>query len=156
MKMFKNIKWLLLVVLAPMFASCSWADLPAYEDANIEGVAFYYRYKSPTDTDPITGEPIVKNGNLTAASVNIDNEEGTVTLVVRASKSNYPTEVYEAMDATNLVGTVTLSTAARIEPTDNHKVLGVPDDWTTPHSFVVTAANGTKKTWTITVTEFRK
>ena len=156
MKIFKNIKLLLLVALAPILASCSWADLPAYEDANIDGVAFYYRFKSPTDTDPITGEPMVRNVALTTSSLEIDADKGEVSLVVRASKSNFPAEIYEEMDATNLIGTVTISTAARIEPTDHHKALGLPDDWTTPHSFVVTAANGNKKTWTITVTEFRK
>lgn len=156
MKINKNIKWLLLVALAPLFAACSWEDLPAYEDANIEGVAFYYRFKSPTDKDPITGEPIVKNVQLSTSSVDINSDEGTVSLVVRASKNSFPTEIYDAMDATQLVGTVTLSTAARIAPADNHKALGLPDDWTEPHRFVVTAANGDKKNWTITVTEFRK
>ena len=156
MKIVKNVKWLLLVALAPLFAACSWEDLPSYEDANIDGVAFYYRFKSPTDKDPITGEPIVRNVSLTNSNLEIDADAGTVTLTVRASKNSFPTEIYEQIDVNNLVGTVTLSTAARIAPADNHKALGVPDDWSTPHSFVVTAANGTKKNWTITVTELRK
>lgn len=155
---FKNIKWLLCLMVLPFLASCGWEDLPAYEENDITAVAFYYRYASPTDKDPITGEPMVRNVQLSVVSPQIDNNAGTVTLGVSATnqQNNLPAEVYSGISQSNLVGTVTLSTAARIAPSDNHKVLGVPDDWTQPHNFVVTAADGSKKNWTITVTSFSK
>ena len=159
MKIFKNIKWLLLVAMAPIFASCSWEDLPAYEDANITGATFYYRYNSPTDKDPITGEPMVRNTQLDTSnrgSVSINQEAGTVSVVIYANPGSFPESVYSGISLNNLVGTVQLSTAARISPQDNHKALGLPDDWTSPHTFTVMAANGTKKTWTVTVTALNK
>lgn len=156
MKIIKNLKWMLLLALAPMFASCSWEDLPSYEDANIEGIAFYYRYASPTDKDPITGEPIIRNTQLSISEVSIDQNAGTVTVAVRANPDNFPESVYNNIGLNNLVCAVTLSTAARIQKADNHKDLGLPDDWSSPHVFTVMAANGTTKKWTITVTGLEK
>lgn len=156
MKNIKNITWLLIVALAPLFASCSWEKLPAYDNANIDGVAFYYRYADPTAKDPITGEPIIRNGSLTTQNVNIDSNAGTITLALYANPNNFPATVLSGISLNNVVGTVTLPTAARIAPVGNNKVLGVPDDWTSPHQFVVTAGDGTKKNWTITVTGLTK
>ncbi|MEG0468180.1 MAG: hypothetical protein RR551_07875, partial [Mucinivorans sp.] len=51
----------------------------------------------------------------------------------------------------NLTGIVWLSTAARIIPLNGSPVLGVPGDWTKPNKYEVTAANGSKSVWTITV-----
>ena len=139
-------------------SSCSWEDLPAYDEANIEQIQFYCRYVSPTDKDPITGEAMIRNVQLSVNNVSINTDAGTVSLNVSATnqKASIPESVYSAMALNNLVCSVTLSTAARIEKTDNHKALGLPDDWTSPHAFVVTAANGNKKTWTITVNELQK
>lgn len=158
MKIINNIKWLILVAMAPLFAACSWEELPTYEDANIEGVAFYYRYHSPNSKDPITGEPMTRNVALTAQNVSIDTEAGTVTLNLTVVKNQFPSEdrdLSSTVTLNNVVGTVTLSTAARLEVADGHKALGLPDDWTSPHKFTVMAANGTKKSWTITVNELK-
>lgn len=148
----KNIKWLLCLLILPFLASCSWEDLPAYEDADITGVQFYYRWASTTDKDPITGEPMVREQRLNA-SAKINQEAGTVnvTITLPGANSTFTQAVRDGVTVNNLVGQVTLSTAARIAPSDGHKVLGVPDDWSKPHTFIVTAADGSKKTWTITV-----
>lgn len=156
MKMINKLSWLFCILTMFGLSSCSWAELDAFEDANIENVAFYYRYASPTDKDPITGEPMIRNTQITTSNVSINADAGTVTLELSANPANFPESVYAAMGLNNVVGTVTLSTAARIAKSDGHKDLGLPDDWTSPHSFVVTAANGTKKNWTITVTAFNK
>ncbi len=155
----KNIKWLLCLMILPLFASCGWEELPAYEEADITGAQFYYRWASTTDKDPITGEPMVRQQQLNASS-SIDAAAGTVnvTITVPAANDNgnFTTAVRNSVELNNLVGQVSLSTAARIAPADGNKVLGVPDDWTVPHKFVVTAADGTPKAWTITVVAFNK
>ena len=46
---------------------------------------------------------------------------------------------------------VTISTAAIIKPIGDAPKLGVPGDWTKDNQYEVTAADGTKKTWTIVV-----
>lgn len=157
MKILKNIKWLLLIALAPVLASCSWEELPAYEDANIDNAAFYYRFYDPTAKDPITGEAMVRNVPLTT-SASSDADAGTVSVSITVPETNFASfpGIYEQVSLSNLVGTITVSTAARVEVADNHKVLGVPDDWTEPHAVIVKAANGTTKKWTITVTSFTK
>lgn len=154
----KNIKWLLCFMILPMLAACSWEKLPAYEEAEITGASFYYRWKSTTDKDPITGEPMVREQRLSIPDGNIDSETGTVTLTLAlpAANATFTEAVRNSVSLNNVVGQVSLSTAARIAPADGGKVLGVPDDWTKPHTFIVTAANGTTKKWTITVTGLQK
>ena len=51
---------------------------------------------------------------------------------------------------------VNLSTAAVIAPQDGAPTLGTPGDFSTTRRYVVTAANGTKKDWTIQVTALNK
>lgn len=153
----KNIKLLMSLLILPLLASCSWEDLPAYEEAEITGVQFYYRWASTTDKDPITGQPMVCEQRLNAsASINSEAGKVDVRISLPGANATFTEEVRAAASQNNLVGQVSLSTAARIAPADGNKVLGVPDNWTVPHAFVVTAADGTKKSWTITVTEFSK
>ncbi len=153
----KNIKWLLCLMILPFLASCSWEDLPAYEEADITGVQFYYRWASTTDKDPITGEPMVREQRLNS-SATINAEDGTVSVAISlpATNATFTEAVRNGVTINNLVGQVSLSTAARISPADGNKVLGVPDDWSQPHKFVVKAANGNTKNWTITVTGITK
>ncbi|MCM1111230.1 MAG: hypothetical protein NC336_08480 [Clostridium sp.] len=155
--MLKNIKWLVCFLLLPLFAACSWEDLPAYEEAEITGVQFYYRWASSTDKDPITGEPVVKEKSLDVKATR-DADAGTINVEITlpGTNSTFTQAVRDGVTVNNLVGQVTLSTAARLSVADGHKVLGVPDDWSTPHTFVVMAANGEKKNWTITVTGLNK
>ena len=156
----KNIKWLLCLLMLPVLAACSWEDLPAYEDADITGIQFYYRWASTTDKDPITGEPMVREQRLSVTGGDIDDEAGTVFVdvaVPAANNNGYFTQaVRDQVSQNNIVCLVSISIAARIAPADGNKVLGVPDDWTKPHKFIVTAADGTKKEWTITLTSFTK
>lgn len=39
----KDIKWLFLLVCMSLMTACDWEDLPAYEEAEITAVQFYYR-----------------------------------------------------------------------------------------------------------------
>lgn len=157
MTKFKNIKWLLCLIFVPAFMACGWTDIPLYGDANIDAVQSNYRWENYDDPDPITGEPMIYDWTLnTSYDINPDAGTANVVVTVPAAQSYFTDEVRNGVSLNNICITVTISTAARIAPADGHKVLGVPDDWTVPHNFVVTAADGTKKNWTITVTALNK
>ncbi|MBD5241224.1 MAG: hypothetical protein K2H50_05390 [Paramuribaculum sp.] len=153
----KNIKWLLLLAMLPIFAACSWEELPSYEGADITACRFFYRWASNEYKDDVTGEPLILEMEMTT-SFSIDDEAGTANIQVTVpnAQSYFTNEVRSQVSQNSLCCQVTLSPAARIAPADGHKILGIPDDWTEPHKFIVTAADGTKKAWTITVTKFTK
>ena len=159
MKM-NSIKWLLMLVCLPLLTACGWEDLPAYEDADIVGVQFYYRWAS-SDKDPITGEPIVKEQRLgVQQSINADAGTVEVQISVPAANDNtgFTEQVRSEITGNPLWAQVTLSTAARLTPIGDSKPLGTPDNWSqgASHSYEVMAADGSKKTWTITVVGFVK
>lgn len=156
MKIIKNFRWLIIMALIPLFSACSWEDLPSYEEAEINSVQFRYRWKSDVYIDDITGEPLVLEVGLSTNANLVSDGNIEVVITVPGAQSYFTQEVRDQISLSNLCCVTTISTAAKIEPADGHKVLGIPDDWSTPHKFTVTAANGTKKTWTITVTALNK
>lgn len=151
-----NIKWLFLLLCLPFMTACDWEDLPVYEEAEISAVQFYYRWASDSK-DPITDEPIVKELQLSTSS-NVNKETATIeaTVTVPAASNSFPASVREGVTVNKLWGQVTVSTAARITPIDGAAALGTPDDWSKERKFVVKAANGTTKTWTIKIVNFNK
>lgn len=152
----KNIKWLLLMLLLPFTAACNWEDLPAYEEAEISAVQFYHRWASDAK-DPITGEPVVKERQMSTSSV-VKKEEGIIeaTVTVPAASGDFNETVRGQVSQNKLWGQVTLSTAARLTPIEGSAALGTPDDWSQPRKFEVMAANGNKKVWTIKIVQFNK
>lgn len=151
-----NINWLLLLLCAIFMTSCDWEDLPVYEEAEISAVQFYYRWASD-DTDPITGEPVVKEQRLTTSS-NVDSDAAVIeaTVTVPSASGDFTEAVRSQVSTSKLWGQVTVSTAARITPVDGSADLGTPDDWSQDRKFSVMAADGTTKVWTIRIAEFNK
>lgn len=155
--MIKYIKiFFMLVMLLPFMSSCDWKELPAYEEADITGIQFRYRWASDSK-DAITGEPVVKEIQL-GANATINAEAGTIDVVVTvpAASANFPASARDAATQSKLWAQVTLSTAARLFPINGSAALGTPEDWTKPHSYKVVAANGKSKEWTIKITAFNK
>ncbi|MEG2099786.1 MAG: hypothetical protein RRY42_07760 [Mucinivorans sp.] len=141
------------IVLATM-SSCLKAnleDLPTYDESRITDIRFDYRYYGPNEW--VDGEHVVEYQQLTVVDKNVDKEALTVTCKVQVPKANGSFTATEKAKVTkaNLTGIVWLSTAARITPLNGSPVLGVPGDWTKPNKYEVTAANGSKSVWTITV-----
>lgn len=129
-------------------------DLPVYEDANITSVsAVQYRYISD-EKSPASGEYLVKDVNMTYTS-EIDVDAGLVQISV-STPDNFPAEELGNLSTENLLIAVSISTAARITPEANSPKLGVPGDWSKPNNYVVEAANGTKKNWTIEIVSLKK
>ena len=155
--MIKLMKSSLLLMLVLVCSSClkgNLDDLPAFEEANITDVKFDFRYKDPTD-EWINGEPIVKVVTLTVSDKVINAETGTITCTVTVPPADGPfTEAIR--NTVTLVGKFNLSTAAVIAPQDGAPTLGTPGDFSATRRYLVTAANGTKKDWTIQVTALNK
>lgn len=148
---------LTLVFSVLFFSSClkgGLEDLPEYEDAEITSVsAVRYRYITD-EKSPASGEYIVKEVDL-AFDAAVDSEQGSVK--IKASvPSEFPAEELENLSTSNLVVVVSISSAARLTPVGDSPKLGVPADWSKSHSYVVQAANGEKKNWTIEVVELNK
>ena len=54
------------------------------------------------------------------------------------------------------VHTFSVPSAAHVIPIEDAPTLGVPGDWTHTNKYVVKAADGTEKVWTVRITEFKK
>ena len=145
-------KWLMLLLMCmPLIASCSKADLPAYEEAEITKVGAYHRFYSG-DKDALTGENIVTEKELDRTN-DIDSDNGIATSVftIPAAGGKFTEAERAKVSLNNLVVYVNISTAARVTPLDGSPKFGVPADWTQEHKYSVMAADGTKKIWTIKV-----
>ena len=126
-------------------------ELDVYSGADITGVqAVYYRYKGD-NTHAINGEPQVIQVTLSRSNQVIDNEVGTISVTARPA-SNFPAAQLPNLSAENLVVALNISTAAVIAPIEGSPKLGVPADWSKPNRYRVTAADGTTKDCTVTVT----
>jgi hypothetical protein len=158
--MIKLMKNSLLLMLALVCSSCLKSgldDLPAFEEADITDVKFDFRYKDLAD-EWIDGQPIVKVVTLTVGDKVINAEAGTITcsVTVPPAAGSFTEDIRGTVALTNLTGKFNLSTAAVIAPLDGAPVLGVPGDFSAARSYLVTAADGTEKSWTIQVTALNK
>ena len=134
-------------------------DLPEFEDAEITGIQrTEYRFVS-NDVSNASGQQIVKKVELTRSNIKVDKAAATASVdvaVPAANESSFPAAEREKCAVNNICVMVTLSTAARITPVGDAPALGVPGDWSKPNKYVVTAASGAKKEWTISISGFKK
>ncbi|MDR0845709.1 MAG: hypothetical protein LBN71_10860 [Tannerella sp.] len=146
--------------LIGMFTSCLTSgleELPAFDTADITDIRFDFRYKDASSTW-IDNEPVVKVVSLTIQNKVIDTASGTVTctLAVPAANGTFTEAIRQQVSLTSVVGRFYLSTAAVIVPVEGAPVLGVPGDFSATRKYKVTAADGTTKVWTISVTNLSK
>ena len=152
-----DMKWLMLLLCLPLLmTACDWEDLPAYEEAEISAVQFYYRWPSDAK-DPVTGEPIVKEQRLNTTN-NVNSEAGTVevSVSVPGASGDLTESVRNEVSVSRLWGQATISTAARMSPINGSPAMGTPGDWSKENKYEVMAADGTKKIWTIKIIQFDK
>ena len=88
-----------------------------------------------------------------AAARTQDVENGVYT--IRYQTNNIPEAERGNFTEAKAVVAVTISTAATIKPINGAPKLGVPGDWTKDNQYEVTAADGTKKVWTIVVEPYQ-
>lgn len=153
MKKYLNI--LAAMLLAVVSTSCLEHDLEeldVYSGCDITRVDCEFRYKTG-ETHPGTQSEKVNQVYISAYSrtyVTDENDPNKGVCTIRYSKNNIPA-AYKDTAESEMVVYVTISTAATIKPINGAPTLGVPADWTADHQYEVTAADGTKKTWTIVV-----
>jgi hypothetical protein len=146
---------LLLAIIS--LSSCLRHDLPAYPiwDGNyINNVYMEYRYNSDQMYD---GKPVVANQRL-SVSQTIDSTNNTISIAIAVppASGSFTDSIRDLVSQTNLWPYFDLSTAATLTPVGNTPDPGNATDFSKPQSYVATAANGQKRTWTIVVTSFTK
>ncbi|MRT91991.1 hypothetical protein EMN46_03415 [Ancylomarina sp. 16SWW S1-10-2] len=145
------------------FTSCLKSgldDLPVYEEANIESFKFEYRWMIDN-----VGNDQLKVYSMNVSSI-IDTVANTVDCIVKVPDAtnvgakptnDFPIATRAEVSLSNLVGFCSISTAATMEPVGDAPVLGAIADYSAgPFEYEVTAADGTTKIWTVTISEFIK
>ena len=122
-------------------------DLDEYSGCDITNGNVLWRWYAGGNI-PASGEQQVKQVQLAAARTQ-DAENCVYT--IKYVTGNIPEAERPNFTEANAVVEVTISTAAIIKPINGAPKLGVPGDWTKDNQYEVTAADGTKKTWTIVV-----
>ncbi len=146
-------KYLFIIVMVLISSSCidflEWGldELPLNDEAEIQTFFFEYRFTVVNEN----GFPQVEFRTMETA-VTKDNTNINCVVTVPGPSGFFTEQVAAGVNLTNLVGYCTLSPAAVIEPMDNAPRLGGVGNWSqSPYRYKVTAADGSTKTWTITV-----
>lgn len=151
MRKFINI--IAVLLLAVVSSSClkhDLEDLEVYTESNIIGVqGVYWRYYG-SDKNPGSNEQSVKQIRVDVSDVDINAGSATCNFSCSLG-SSFPADQAAKFDTKKVVVVLNISTAAVIEPLEGSPKLGVPGDWSKPNKYKVTAANGTSKTWTVSM-----
>ena len=146
-KYFYLIAAMFVAVLSTSCLESGLEELDEYSGCDITNGNVYWRYYGDGKI-PASGEQQVKQVYLAAARTQ-DAENGVYT--IRYTTSNIPEADRGNFPESKAVVAVTISPAATIKPIGDAPKLGVPGDWTKDNQYEVTAADGTKKVWTIVV-----
>ena len=150
----KLINSILLMFLMCMVSSCLKSgldDLEAYNEAKITNLNFEYRW-----WDEAKNQMSVKTLNI---EKQISEDENLITckLTVPEASGDFTDAIRQNVSLSNLIAYMDLSTAARIAPMNGAPKLGNPGDFSAKEfKYIVTAADGTKREWTIKITDFVK
>ncbi len=147
----KNIiKFIPVILLSIICTSCLKSgldDLPAFEEAEITRFRFEYRWFDE-------GETQLKVVQIDTES-SIDGATVDCILTVPDADGDFTTAIRNQVSLTNIVGYADISTAATMAPIGNSPTLGEPGDFSSGNlQYEVTAADGTKKTWTLNIVSF--
>ena len=150
-KFFNIIAALLLAVVSTSCLDSGLEELDTYKDCDITSGEIYWRYYG-TDVIPGSGEQQVKQVRLARA---VQQDLETNTFYIRYTTTNIPEAERSNFTEAKAVVAVTITTAAVMKPIGDAPKLGVPGDWTKDNQYEVTAADGTKKVWTIVVEPYQ-
>lgn len=152
MKKIINIAVLLVLLLS--VTSCLKSgldDLPAYDEAKITNIHFEYRWYDES----------AKQLRVQALTVTkeIDEDANVITcsITVPATNAIFTESIRKEVVLSNIACYVDISTAARLKPLANAPTLGEMQDFSAKEfRYLVTAANGDKREWTIKIQDFIK
>lgn len=131
------------------FSSCLTSGIDDYEEsfdgADITGANIYYRWMDASGN--------VQQKRI-ARALDIDDEEQVCTILyaIQGALNAEQSQDFETLK--KVVVVLDISTAAVVKPVGDSPVLGVPGDWSKPNQYEITAANGTKKIWTVAVESY--
>ncbi len=140
-----------------ILSSCIKKDLPGYplwDGTNIDNVYLEYRYNGTVNYN---GAPIVEYKRLTVTKTVVE-ATSIINLVVSvpAASGSFTIAERDKVTQNSLIMYFDISTAATVAALAGTPKLGELTNLTLPQKYEVTAANGTKRTWTINVTAFTK
>lgn len=150
----KYINIILLIFLMSTVSSCLKSgldDLPAYNDAQITNLNFEYRW-----WDEEQRQMAVKTLGI---EKNISEDDNLITckLTVPDASGSFTATIRQGVSLSKLIAYMDLSTAARVTPMNGAPALGNPGDFSAKEfKYLVTAADGTQREWTIKITDFIK
>lgn len=156
----KNIKItasiILMVFILPL-SSCLKHDLPSYPlwDGNlITNVNAEYRFEGSAD---FWGNPVVAYQRM-QTTVEIDTSHNTVTLDITVPEASgaFTSAIRDQVSKSTLWPYFDISTSATMEATGGTPAPGNKTDFSQPQTYVVKAANGSVRQWTVTVRSFVK
>ncbi|MFT4153651.1 DUF5018-related domain-containing protein [Parafilimonas sp.] len=146
------LKIVVLLVVMGVFGSCLKKDLPETTNSSsndITGFIYIHKYIDTTinnaGTANVDTQIVVKTQQLNT-SISISNDTVYVTPSI---PSGFPSSQLSNVTLTNIWGVAYIPDGAIITPVDGAPELGVPGDFSSPASYVVTAANGNEKEWVI-------
>lgn len=149
------------------FSSCLKSgledNLPKFKDAKITDVFMEYRFEDPNASSG--GSPVVRVVTLTLSNkqfLTIDDHPGAATdsvvfdVTVPGTSGAFDDTQRAKVTTANLVFMSNISTAAIMKPIGAAPKPGVPGDFSEPQQYLVTAADGSTRTWTIRIANFIK
>ena len=150
----KLINTILLIFLMGTVSSCLKSgldDLETYNEAKITNLNFECRW-----WDEAKNQMAVKTLNI-EKQISEDDILITCKLTVPDASGSFTDAVRQNVSLSSLIAYMDLSTAARIAPLNGAPKLGNPGDFSAKEfKYLVTAADGTKREWTIKITDFVK
>ncbi len=155
----KILSGILMMLSVVLFSSClesNLQDLPVFTDSDISAVRyadFRYEYSETVDNVTTKTEKFV---TLTVKSSSVSGNVVSCVLTVPDATGTFTTTVRNTVALNNIALGVTVSSAARITPLSGAPAFGQPGDWSKPNKYLVTAADGSQKEWTIQVTQLVK
>lgn len=143
---------LLLVTLSSSCLKKGLEDYPLFDNNEITLVSAEYRFNG---TQMMNGQPVVAYQQLTVSQT-IDKPNAVINVVITVPAANGQFTAAEKAKVvkSNLWFFMNISTAATIAPMEGTPALGFATDANKPLKYLVTAANGTSRVWTINVSSF--
>lgn len=151
----KYISTVIALLVVALTSSClkkNLEDYPLFDANEITLVNAEYRFNG---SQTMNGQPVVAYQKLNVTQT-IDNNTSTinVTVTVPAANGQFTATEKAKVNQNKLWLYMNISTAATIAPIGDTPKLGDPTDATKPLKYLVTAANGTTRAWTINVNSF--
>lgn len=140
-------------------SSCLKSDLPQFDNWDGVYITLVNTEHRFLGTRMMHGEPVVEYQRLNTTVVKTDTLSGTIDIAITVPAAG--TGQFNAAERAKVVQSniwfyMNLSPAATIMPLEGTPKPGDSTDATKPLTYQVTAANGSKKIWTINVIQFTK